>query len=70
MERVFDDNDRYGPVAMDLDQEFRDALAPIFEVWHGKGYSIRDIAHVAHGAVFDRELSVMMDQFLADRGNK
>ena len=41
-----EEDDRFTTEGMKLDAEILDALRPIFDAWHKKGYSARDISHM------------------------
>ncbi len=42
-----EEDDRFTTEGMKLDTEILDALIPIFSAWYKKGYSARDISHIA-----------------------
>lgn len=48
---LFGECERWTIVGSDLDREINAALRPIMEKWAKQGYSIREISHIAQGAV-------------------
>jgi hypothetical protein len=53
---LFDEDERYTPIASDLDLEVHKALLPIFEKYFALGITIREIAYLMHNSVLDVEL--------------
>lgn len=60
MKRLFNQNDKYIPEAMDLDTEASKLLRDLFKRWASAGFSVRDISHVVHGAVTEAELTTVL----------
>ena len=61
MKRLFGEDDRWTDVGGKLDREVDRALDPIFKRWHAKGFSVREISHVAMSAVTMLECEMMLD---------
>ena len=55
-----DDDDRFTPEGIELDADIGDTLAPIFDMWYERGYSPREIAHIAMLAVQMEECSLVL----------
>jgi len=60
MKKMFNDEDRYGVAAGQIDEQTNAALKTIFKFWFDEGYSARDIAHVMLLAVHDLELESVL----------
>ena len=54
------ENNNYTPVALDVGAEINAALAPIFAKYKNV-YSIRELAHLAMGEVFDLECNTILE---------
>lgn len=52
--------DRYTQQAIDIDTELRNAIQPILEKYARRGYSIRELAHIANTAIWDVECTWMI----------
>lgn len=57
---MFNDNDRYGGAAGQIDEQTNVALRDIFKFWVGEGYGARDISHVMLLAIHDLELESIL----------
>jgi hypothetical protein len=60
VERIFDVNSKYGPVADQLDREIAQAVSPIIDKYVEQGYCPRDIHYVAISAVWEQILAHMI----------
>lgn len=65
MKRLFKDYgglsyDRYTDEANELNRKVSDAIRPLMQDLFNKGFSIRDIAHVALHAVFETECEIII----------
>ena len=66
MKNVYDQNDKYGPEASELDQSVYKVLKPIFTEWVNKGYSPRQLSHVMQGTITELELFHMIGDHKGD----
>ena len=64
-----DDDDRFTPEGIELDADIGDTLAPIFDMWYERGYSPREIAHIAMLAVQMEECSLVLRTPSLSRGS-
>ena len=52
---MFDANEKYLPIAANLEHEVSKLLKPIFIKYQEKGYTIRDISHILMLSIMDME---------------
>lgn len=55
MKSIYGKQESYTKEASELDREIDKALRPIFDKWIADDYPVREIAHVAYGAVISIE---------------
>lgn len=55
MKSFFGKHESYTKEGLELDREIDAALKPIFDKWTAEGYTVREIAHMAHGTVISLE---------------
>ena len=55
-----DDRECYTPLAMEYDEEFLNALRPIFEKAKKDNLSIREIQYIANGAMTEIALAILI----------
>lgn len=69
---LFDKDDRYTDIALELDRAIALAIGPIFREYVRQGGSPRTLAYIANGVIFDVHLSILLEpEFIQrNRGGK
>lgn len=70
MDRAYTEDDEYGEVASSIDKDIEKAIRPVLNKWKEEGYSIRDISHIAMGAIFDWELWSVLESRMPKKGKE
>lgn len=62
MKSIFnEDGLTYSKDAVQFDLELYQALMPLFKSWIDRGYSIRELSHIASLSVLDAECTLVLD---------
>ncbi len=64
-----EEDDRFTPEGIKLDAEMSNALRPIFSAWYKKGYSARDISHIAMLAAQWEECGLILTKDMKEVSN-
>jgi hypothetical protein len=59
---LFDENDSWTPEAVKCGREFSEVIEEVMDLYAGMGYSIRELAAIAHGCVTDAECKLVLDR--------
>lgn len=60
--KLFDENDKYTPKALEFDKEIRNVVMPFFESAVRQGISVRELLAIAHGAVQECSYDAILDR--------
>lgn len=60
MKTLFEEDGRYSPLALHILREIIKATKPIIKGYAAKGYSIREISHIAQASIGDFEAEYIL----------
>lgn len=60
MKTLFEEDERYSPLGLHFLREITKAVKPIIKGYAAKGYSIREISHIAQSAIGDFEVEYIL----------
>lgn len=53
VKRLFTDKDEWTDEAFKLDREINEALSPIIQAWHARGYTLKEVAVLAYTTTYN-----------------